>query len=115
MTMKLTFYVFKKLQVLGVVITQIFVSTISMAFILKYVYFLIGITVFWQASSVDPSKYLKCQQKICDLVLELKLNVDGNTKVKMLIQGQKTKEYKQENIAKVHVSSNDWEKDRLKW
>lgn len=46
MTTKLIFYVFKKLQVLGVLTTQIFASTISMAFILKYVYFLIGITVF---------------------------------------------------------------------
>lgn len=66
-----------------------------------------------EASSVDPSKYLKCQQKLCDLVLELKLNVDENTKVKILIQGQKTKEYKQENISKGYMS--DWEKDRLKW
>lgn len=53
---------------------------------------------------MDPSKYLKCQQKLCDLVLELKLNVDENTKVKILIQGQKTKEYKQENISKGYMS-----------
>lgn len=46
MTMKLIFYVFKKLQILAVLTIQIFESTMSMAFILKYVYFLIGIPIF---------------------------------------------------------------------